>query len=229
MIGSVAVIPGTHPTRGTRQYQLGAMSHHMVYEGEAVGLLLALELIKINRIDHHTIILLDNQAVIQALTLRKHSPSHYLIDLFHLQLAELTKQAQHANLTLQIAWVQGHTRVQGNEEADREAKRAAEGQHSQTSPLPKGLRNKLPYSVAAVRQAFQSKTKARILSDFAASPRFPKLHEIDPSVPSSGFRKMMEIHSRKINSIMTQLHTGHAPLNKHLHTCNGSDYCVHKC
>ena len=65
-VGSAAVIPSKAPHCGVCRYKLGLMKHHMVYEGEAVGLLLALELIKINRIDHHTIILLDNQAVIQA-------------------------------------------------------------------------------------------------------------------------------------------------------------------
>ena len=46
MIGSAAVIAGKHPSRGVQRYQLGAMSHHTVYEGEIVGLLLALELVR---------------------------------------------------------------------------------------------------------------------------------------------------------------------------------------
>lgn len=41
----------------------------------------------------------------------------------------------------------------GNEKADREAKRAAEGQSSDSKDLPRYVRKNIKYNVSALRQA----------------------------------------------------------------------------
>ncbi|KIK31553.1 hypothetical protein CY34DRAFT_103138 [Suillus luteus UH-Slu-Lm8-n1] len=40
---------------------------------------------------------------------------------------------------------------------------------------------------------------------------------MDPSTPSSHFSNLIEDFPRRHCSLLFQLHTGHAPLNKHLH------------
>lgn len=45
-----------------------------------------------------------------------------------------------------------------------------------------------------------------------------KLQKIDPSMPSTRFRKMQIKMTKGQAALYIQLHTGHIPLNKHLHT-----------
>ena len=200
-------------------------------EGEAVGLLLALEIVRVNRINQRLIILLDNQAVIRALTLCIHAPSHHLLDQFHKEVAQILDQPQYENLHITVAWTRGHDGNKGNEAADAEARKAAQGDVSPPSKLPKYLRKPLPHSFSALRQAHRAKTCKRIAADFARSPRYRKLTEIDPLVPSSAFCKLMEPLSRKNSSILTQLRLGHIPLNTYLHRIRKAEsplcpYCL---
>lgn len=222
-VGSAAVILGKSARTGIRRYQLGSIRHHTVYEAEIVGLLLALELIRDHRINRRTVILLDNQAVIKALTLRTHNPSHYLIDLFHAEFQRLTELPQHEHLEVEVAWVRGHTGNKGNERADHEAKKAAQGKVTATNRLPTSLRTPLPHSVSALKMAQLQKIKTRNAADFALSPRYRKLTEIDPSVPSAAYRKMVDQLSRKNVSILTQLRMGHVPLNAYIHRINRAE------
>ena len=48
------------------------------------------------------------------------------------------------------------------------------------------------------------------------SPRFARLHRIDPTMPSNQFRKVTMELNRWQMSIVVQLHTGHVPLMKYL-------------
>jgi len=57
------------------------------------------------------------------------------------------------------------------------------------------------------------------------------MREIDPTLPSTNFIKATNGLNRRQISVLTQLRTGHAPLNKHLHRINRSDnpscsYCT---
>ncbi|KAG1781298.1 hypothetical protein EV702DRAFT_1266217 [Suillus placidus] len=76
------------------------------------------------------------------------------------------------NITLR--WIPGHEGVQGNEHADQEAKKAAEGQH-QNSPnreLPKYLRDsRLLCSAAALKAAHKIKSKEHWKTIWEKSPR----------------------------------------------------------
>lgn len=49
------------------------------------------------------------------------------------------------------------------------------------------------------------------------SPRYKHLHEIDATAPSKHFSKLIEKLPRRHSSLLFQLRSGHAPLNKHLH------------
>ena len=109
-----------------------------------MSLLLVLKLIRVNAINQQTNILLDNQAVIAALTLQRHTSSYYLIDQFHAELHALKALQQHENLEVEVTWVRGHDGNEGNEPADWEAKKAAQCKVSPSSHIPKYLQKSLP-------------------------------------------------------------------------------------
>lgn len=116
----------------------------------------------------------DNQAAIRATTTFSSSSSHSLADLF---LRSPDSVLEKHNLTqLNIHWVLGHTNIAGNESMDREAKKAAEGNSTHTDQLPtsltcRGVPITLPYSKAALVQAFNSKLKIEIKADFLSTDR----------------------------------------------------------
>ncbi|KAG2074576.1 hypothetical protein BDR04DRAFT_1007493 [Suillus decipiens] len=85
------------------------------------------------------------------------------------------KRIKHVNpnYDITVKWVPSHEGVHGNEEVDKAAKMAAEGQHH-TSPcalLPCFLCNgSLPLSLSALRQAHHAQTHARWADLWPTSP-----------------------------------------------------------
>ncbi|KDR80086.1 hypothetical protein GALMADRAFT_44463, partial [Galerina marginata CBS 339.88] len=80
-------------------------------------------------------------------------------------------------------WTPGHIEIEGNEEADREAKRAAQEGSSDQRDLPAPLRKKLPHSKSATRQNFVQKLKKAAKKEWATSPRFQRMEKFDKSLP----------------------------------------------
>jgi ribonuclease HI len=79
-IGAAAVVPATgHALR----YRLGKDTKHTVFEGELIGVLLALKLIETHRTARTALIALDNQAAIKALCNNVSQPSQYILDDIH--------------------------------------------------------------------------------------------------------------------------------------------------
>ena len=120
--------------------------------------------------------------------------------------------------SLTIRWTAGHAGISGNEEADEEAKKAAEGTTSDATHLPKLLRKKLKYSKSAAIQDENLIRKERWARDWAASPRHAKFKHIDASLPSRKFIKLISNTkiSRSDASKFFQLRSGHIPLNAYL-------------
>jgi hypothetical protein len=114
------------------------------------------------------------------------------------------------------SWVAAHEGVAGNERVDEEAKRAAQGESSPPEDLPPILRKRLPVSATAVKQEFGEKLKTRWMDMWKTSPRYARFQHIDANFPFKKFRKISEVLSRAQTSLLTQLRTGHIPLNSYL-------------
>ena len=91
---------------------------------------------------------IDNQAAIKSLSSKFNKPGHYLAAEAHQTTAKICK-AKGNKYSLAIQWTAGHTNIPGNEEADVEAKKAAEGITSNSNQLPKSLQN--PSNAASQR------------------------------------------------------------------------------
>src|SRR6266852_5532865 len=75
----------------------------------------------------------------------------------------------------------------------------------------------LPLSRSALKQKFYAELKSENILTFAKSPCCNALRHIDESAPSNVFQKLTREIPHHHTSILVQLRTVHAPLNKHLH------------
>jgi len=124
---------------------------------------------------------------------------------------------KHSHDTLEIWWTPGHEGIMENERADEEAKKAAKGDTSPDDQLPPGCRDEIKTSQSAARQNHSKLTKSEAANQFKKLPRFPHLHEINPSTPSPRFRKDSGHLPWEQAAVLIQLRTGHIPLRKHLY------------
>jgi RNase H len=159
-------------------------------------------------------------------------PAHYLIDEIHRCTRELRQKRndrqnqQNVNRLdepekgsdISFTWVAGHMNSTGNERADELAKEAVEHGSSTPNKIPTFLQRELPTSISAIKQEINKNNKKWTKAWWMNSPRYKKLKNIDPSLPSDKFQKITSNLNRGQTSILTQLRTGHIPLNKHLHT-----------
>ncbi|PIL24746.1 hypothetical protein GSI_12632 [Ganoderma sinense ZZ0214-1] len=129
----------------------------------------------------------------------------------------MSEDADHPKLTLR--WVPGHTGVKGNEFADLEAKRAAQGASESSSHrrLPRLLRKPLPISAAKIKLAFVTSLSKKATKAWRDSGRGRRFLSIDPALPSSKYMKAIKSLSRRQAAVLFQLRSGHVPLNAHLH------------
>lgn len=91
------------------------------------------------------------------------------------------------------------------------------------------LRGTLPDGVSAIRQAYKVILLPRWREQWKKSPRYTKISRVDPTLPSDQYFKMVKSLPKAVTSLLTQLRTGHAPLNGHLHAIAAVDssHCQH--
>lgn len=148
-IGAAAVLYRNGVIKRKRRMRLGSMKHHMVYEGEGIGMILGLELIREEReVEGMVSMGIDNTAAICATHAIKPGPGHHIWDIFHKRMAMV--QNRHSKMDLLVRWVPGHIDIAGNDKADAEAKKAALDRSSPTHSLPAPLRKTLPRSKSAI-------------------------------------------------------------------------------
>ena len=227
-IGAAAVMyrKGRPEPSKVLRYHLGSSTDYTSFEAEAVGAIMGIWMIRNEHIAGRLPIsvLTDCQAFIKRTKSRKATTAQYLVENFltaadNINLGNANPTAKR----FQLAWISGHSGVQGNEKVDEEAKKAAQGESSPPHTLPPVLREELPRSVAAVKQKYHDDLKKRWNSMWLGSPRQPKLSRIDPNFTYSRYTKIQSDLSRHQASLLTQVRTGHIPLNFYLHRIKKSD------
>jgi ribonuclease HI len=108
-------------------------------------------------------------------------------------------------IDLQIHWVPGHCDFAPNEQADEEAKKAAQGSSSDAKLLPPLLQKRLPLSALALRQANTDSLKKRWDRRWKSSAREDLLRSIDNSAPSKKYLRLIKGLDRRQASILFQL------------------------
>ena len=132
--------------------------------------------------------------------------------------SKIQKSKGHSKYALTMRWMAGHEGIAGNEAADKEAKLAAEGKRSEKHSLPPYLRKPLPTNASAVKQAHQMDLKRKWTDEWRASHRGRNVVQIDNSMPSSKFLKLISQRelSRTAASCTAQFRLTHTPVNQYL-------------
>jgi hypothetical protein len=130
----------------------------------------------------------------------------------------LQKRRKSPKYTLTIRWTAGHEGIEGNEAADKEAKRAADRLSSDQQQLPACLRKMLPINSAAIKRAFHDELKSEWTESWRKTQRGQKAVQIDKTTPLTKFLKAISSSelSRKAASQIAQLRLSHAPVNQYL-------------
>jgi ribonuclease HI len=212
-IGAAAFSLGRDGAPRARQHLLGTDHEHTVFEGELVGVILALDIILAERRLRSATILLDNQAAIRALQTNRPQPGQQLTRLFHKQLTKICQLRR--TFRLHLAWVPGHAGVAGNERADELAKAASEGATTLLhTPVP--LLNNLPLSQSAVKMQIKLSALASWRAQWLSSKHGRRLRQFDSTPPGNQTQLLYRGLSRPAGSLLTQLRSGHVGLNQHL-------------
>jgi hypothetical protein len=159
---------------------------------------------------------IDNQSLIKAISTPKATSGQYLLNSFR-------TAANGTGCRLTIRWISSHSKVKGNEEADRLAKDAANGRSSTRNDLPHILHNRLPSSASATKQSFNAKLKEDWAAIWNASPRRPRVAQFGEAFPFTALFKRFNMLTRKQSSTILQIRSGHFPLNKYLHKIKKKD------
>ena len=232
-IGAAAVSYVNGAKTAELRYQLGPDTRHTVFEGELVAIILGLHLSRyVIGIRDRININIDNQATIKTMSNNRPQSAQYLIDRIKRDISRIHEEEKakrirqnamnRPEMEISFTWIAGHKGSIGNEAADELAKQAAEFGSSNNDLLPPFLRRKLPDSLSAVKQQIDNDTKKR-------SKRYRRIKFIDSSFPSSKYIQATSGLNRRQTSVLTQLRTGHIPLNGHLFRINKTDspHCDH--
>ena len=215
-IGAAAILRKDNKTTKALQFHLGPATQHTVYEGELVGILLALHMVARNTTLSSIIIYTDNQAALLALNANNAHPDSYLMDNILERLSVLTDPSQRKPQNIQFQWLPAHIGIPGNEDADSFAKEASLGTTSLKAMLPRVLHQPLPLSKSALLQQYAHTLHLRHAALWQKYPRAARLNLLHPDAPSARYRKVLKKLPRKHASLLTQLRTEHIPLQAYL-------------
>jgi len=219
-VGAAAILIRKDKPDRTLHFHLGSESEHTVHEAELAGMLLALHLIDTeerNATTCHTAV--DNQAALKAFTSDMRRPGHHLAREFLNLANRIQTRRGKRKFRLTLRWTAGHCGIEGNEQADSEAKKAASGITSTAKLLPPFLGKPLLMNSAATKRAYNDKLMSTWKADWMQSARGKRMKRMDSSTPSPKFLKAISNPklSRNAASRIVQLHLQHAPLNSYLH------------
>ncbi|OAX34215.1 ribonuclease H-like protein, partial [Rhizopogon vinicolor AM-OR11-026] len=127
-VGAAAVLMRGDVVVREKRFHLGSDKEHTVYEGELVGMILAVDLLREEGGKGMLVSDVDNQAAIKATRAFNSKARHYLMDILHDDLRRLIPA--HDQRKLIVRWSPGHQGIPGNEAADEQSKLAAGGNNS---------------------------------------------------------------------------------------------------
>jgi ribonuclease HI len=225
-VGAAAILTRKNRPDRILHFHLGPETEHTVHEAELVGILLGAHLISTERKGSTTCAIgVDNQAAISAFDSDLRKPGHHLAREIMRITNRTRKKRRKGKYTLTIRWTAGHVGIEGNEKADAEAKKAAEGLSSDTKTIPPYLRKPLLINPAAIRKAHNDKMKSEWKTDWRQTERGQKVLKIDKTTPSKNFLKTISNAklSREAASKLSQLRLTHIPLNSYLYRFKRTD------
>ena len=221
-VGATAVLYRNGRRKGVLKLHLGVASEHTVYEAELVGLILGLQLIKNEKKGKtNCAIGADNQAAIKALQSELTKPGQHLAAKF-LRMVKQVKNSRGSSggkYSLTVRWTAVHSGIEGNEEADGEARSMAEGNSSPDKSIPSYIRKKVKKSISALKQDCNKKLKEEWKTEWNQSERSKRFKA--PDIVSPASKKYLSLISnhrilKNMSSLIFQLRVGHAPLNAYL-------------
>ncbi len=217
-VGAAATIWEKKRKIQTLSYYLGTADEHTIFKAELVGLILGMQLIRSHTCKNSSITIeIDNQATLKAMKTKLHKSDHYLV-AESINFATTLKRRLGSKTSLKLKWTAGHVGIEGNEDTDKEAKKAADGYSSSPETLPPILRRRMKANKSVINQFHNDKHKKDWKMEWSKSPRYKKTKHIDPTLPLKKFLKLIS-HlklSRSAASKIFQLRSGHVPLNTYL-------------
>ena len=187
-IGAAAILYHGIRVPKTARFHVGSSDQHTVFEGEGIGQLLGLKLLRdtnrnLNGVEVSMYV--DSHAAIKRHNSWTISSADYIFKEIHKLASEI--QTTYPNVKLKIRWTPGHLDIQGNEAADAEAKKAAGNPNADVNARFGILARRLPVSPSAHLQKLKEAAKVKYSSNFREGPRFHRVASFDPSMPSNKF------------------------------------------
>ena len=200
---------------------LGTTEQHTVPEAELVGLILGIHLITTEKRNRKSCAIgINSQGAIKTLRTELTNQGHHFAAEALRLATHLQNRGGNTNYNLTIRWTAGHVGIPGNEKADKEAKRAADGHSSDSKDLPRYLRKNIKLSVSALKQANNKERNDTWKKEWQATKGYKRLKAKDTASPSTQkFLLLISNHRipRRLASLIFQLRVEHAPLNGYLH------------
>jgi len=218
-VGAAAVLLRTGNAPCMLHIHLGPETKHTVHEAELAGMLLGMHLISTEKRGNTTFALrVDNQVALRAFNSMMRRPSHHLAREVIRIANMLSKQKNRNAYKLMLQWTAGHKGLEGNELADKEAKRAAEGLTTDKPLLPSYLRKHLLINPAAAKRAHNDMLMSKWMKMWRETDRGQRYVHLDKSTPSKKLLKSSSQPdlSRVDASRIAQFRLGHAPTNQYL-------------
>jgi ribonuclease HI len=221
-IGAAATIAEEGRRNITRRMRLGEADTHTVLEAEITGIILATDIAYHAPRIRKLAILLDNQSAIAAMSRQQAQSGQHLIREAQHQMGRLGKK--HPGIEIKIVWVPGHKGNEGNERANKEARKAAAGDETGMAGLALGKRmQNIPASMTALKATYKRRVMEKWKEKWNGTKQMTRQQKFDKQPPGNHVLKFYKGRTRKECSIITQLRSGHVALNKYLHRIKATD------
>lgn len=208
--GAAAVCPQGTSGATVRHIYLGSSTNRSTLEAELAGICAGINLILSNHRHMRVTIFTDSQQAVAAIQKPRPKPGQQVVQRLHQELARL--RHLRPGLHLHITWILGHSNIAGNDEAHRQAKRAARHKLTSDSLQPLSFTD-LPTSITAIRREYASTFKAEWRQHWANSTAGQRIRNIDSTEPGTKFANILSNLTRPAASLIVQLRTRHIALN----------------